>query len=89
MDAFIVYINIGGWVVVGYLMKGYIDRQKETELRSNKAFDLANQVHIENVKLNEQLTGIGRKVDNIDKKLDENQRDMIRELKTEINNLRK
>lgn len=85
----VVGINMSGWILVGYLMKGYIDRQKETELRSKEAFTLANQVHIENVKLKEQLTGIGTIVDKIDKKLDQNQRDMIQELKTEINNLRK
>lgn len=85
----VVAVNITGWLVTGYLMKGYIDRQKETELIANRAWNLANDIHIENVKLKEQLTGIGKSVDNIDKKLDQNQRDMIQELKTEINNLRK
>lgn len=85
----VVAVNITGWLVTGYLMKGYIDRQKETELIARNAMNRANELHIEQVKLKEQLTGIGTIVDKIDKKLDQNQRDMIQELKTEINNLRK
>lgn len=84
-----VYVNLGGWVVVGYLMKGYIDRQKETEIKAESALKIANQVHTDNVILKEKINGITAVVERIERKMEENQRDVIRELKTEIQNLRK
>lgn len=85
----VVAVNITGWLVTGYLMKGYIDRQKETEAMAKSAMKRANELHIEHVRLQEQLNSIGQTVNRIDIKIDQNQRDMIQELKTEINNLRK
>ena len=95
-NALIIFLNMGGWVVVGYLIRDYFQETKKIKQQLYQALEHYNEIKTEQklqqqkLKFLEQSTEeIINGIEHIKNTLEENNRNLIHELKDEIRDLKK